>query len=123
MAYYRPIDSLDQMMDGGFRERFSDALAKVWENVFDPNTDAGLTRTITVKVKIKPSDRRDAATFKIDVITSLAPPVALSQTVMLSQNDNGTVTATEMTYQVPGQIDIDGNETVQKVVEFDKQVK
>lgn len=120
MAYYRPIDSLDELMDGGVRERFNDALARIWDNVFDPNTDAGATREITMKVKIKPSERRDACSFHVDVIPKFAPPVSLSQTVMLSQNDNGTVVATEITSQVPGQIDMEGNETFQRVVEFEK---
>lgn len=123
MAYYRPIDSLDELMDGGVRERFNDALARIWDNVFDPNTDPAATREITMKVKIKPSERRDAASFHVDVIPKFAPPVSLSQTVMLSQNDNGTVTATEITSQVPGQLDIEGKETFQKVVEFDKATK
>lgn len=123
MAYYRPIDSLDELMDGGVRERFNDALARVWENVFDPNTDPVIQREITLKVKIKPSARRDTCDFHVDVIPKLAPPVNLGQTVMLSMKDDGTVIATEITSQVPGQMDMDGQETIQKVVEFDKITK
>lgn len=118
MAYYRPIDSLDELMDGGVRERFNDTLARIWDNVFDPNTDPNVMREITMKIKIKPSERRDAAAFRVDVIPKFAPPLSLSQTVMLSQRDNGSIIATEITNQIPGQLDVEGRETIQKVVEF-----
>lgn len=118
MAFDRPIENLDELMDGGVRERFNDALRKVWDNVFDPNTDPKAARCITMKVKIKPSERRDAAAFSVDVIATLAPPVSLSQTVMLQINGDGNIVATERTNQVPGQIDIDGKETIPKFVTF-----
>ena len=106
----RPIDSLDRLMDGGVRERFNDALAKVWDNVYDPNTDPGATRQIVMRVKIKPSERRDIAAFNVDIMPKLAPPVSLSQTVMLQLNGDGSVTATERTEQIPGQINMSGGE-------------
>ena len=118
MAFDRPIDSLDDLFDGGVRERFNNALRKVWDNVFDPNTDPKATREITLKVKIKPSERRDAAAFNVDVVSKLAPPVSLSQTVMLQMNGSGEIIATERSNQIPGQIDMDGNEKIPKVVFF-----
>lgn len=120
MAYDRPIESLDELMDGGVRERFNDALCKVWFNVFDPNTDPKATREINLKVKIKPTEHRDAAAFHVDVVTKLAPPVPLSQTVMLQVDGSGGIIATERTSQIQGQIDMDGNETIPKVVSFGK---
>ena len=106
----RPIDSLDQLMDGGVKERFNNALAKVWDNVYDPNTNPTAVREITMKVKIKPSERRDAASFSVDIMPKLAPPVSLSQTVMLQLNGDGSITATERTDQIPGQMNMDGGE-------------
>lgn len=118
MAYDRPIESLDDLMDGGVRERFNDALRKVWDNVFDPNTSAKAKREIQLKVIIRPSERRDAASFDVDVIPKLAPPVPLSQTVMLQLGGDGEIIATERSNQIPGQLDIDGNESIPKVVTF-----
>ena len=118
MAFDRPIDSLDDLFDGGVRERFNNALRRVWDNVFDPNTDPKAAREITLKVKIKPSERRDAAAFNVDVVSKLAPPVSLSQTVMLQMNGSGEIIATERSNQIPGQIDMDGNEKIPKVVFF-----
>lgn len=49
MATQRPIKSLSDLMDGGVEERFNAALAEVWENVYDPNTDDGISQVITTK--------------------------------------------------------------------------
>lgn len=118
MAYDRPIESLDELMDGGVRERFNDALRKVWANIFDPNTSPKNVREIQLKVKIKPNKRLDAADFNVEVTTKLAPPEPLSQTVMLQLVGDGSIVATERTNQIAGQLDIDGNESIPKVVTF-----
>jgi hypothetical protein len=39
---------------------------------------------------------------------------------MLYQDDDGNVTATELTGQVPGQMDMDGNVNIPKVVQFER---
>lgn len=117
----RPIKSLSDLMDGGVEERFNDALGKVWENVYDPNTEAKRAREVVLKVKIIPNERRDSCDFRVDVVPKLAPPVSLSQTVMLNIGSNGEIVATERTDQIPGQVDIDGNEApIPRTVQFPK---
>lgn len=117
----RPIKSLSDLMDGGVEERFNDALAKVWENVYDPNTEARRAREVIMKVKIIPNERRDSCDFRVDIAPRLAPPATLSQTVMLNLGMNGEIIATERTDQIPGQVDIDGNESpIPKTVQFPK---
>lgn len=111
MICQRPIKSLSDLMDGSVEERFNAELDKVWQNVFDPNTDPKKTRTLTLKVKIIPNERRDSCDFRVNVTSSLVPYTDMSQTVMLSVGADGTIMATERTGQVPGQLDIDGNET------------
>lgn len=115
----RPIDGLDELMDGGVRERFKAELEKVWDNVYDPNTDPEKAREIILRVKITPSAQRDAAKFKVDITSKLAPMESLQQTVLLTLTGNGQIIATERTAQVPGQIDIDGNITIPKTVSFE----
>ena len=111
MICQRPIKSLSDLMDGSVEERFNAELDKVWQNVFDPNTDPKKTRTLPLKVKIIPNERRDSCDFRVNVTSSLVPYTDMSQTVMLSVGADGTIMATERTGQVPGQLDIDGNET------------
>ena len=98
-------------MDGGVEELFNNVLNQVWENVFDPNTDAKKPREVNLKIKIVPNERRDSCDFRVSVVPKLAPKVDLSQTVMLNIGADGSIVATERTNQLPGQIDIDGNET------------
>lgn len=106
----RPIKSLSDLMDGGLEERFNQELTKVWYNVYDPNTNPTAAREVVMEVKIVPNERRDSVQFHVNVSSKLAPHVALTQTVMLSLGADGTITATERTEQVPGQLDMEGNE-------------
>lgn len=106
----RPIKSLSDLMDGGLEERFNQELTKVWQNVYDPNTNPTAARKVVMEVKIVPNERRDSVQFHVNVSSKLASHVALTQTVMLSLGADGTITATERTEQVPGQLDMEGNE-------------
>ena len=110
----RPIKSLSDLMDGGLEERFNQELTKVWQNVYDPNTNPTAARKVVMEVKIVPNERRDSVQFHVNVSSKLAPHVALTQTVMLSLGADGTITATERTEQVPGQLDMEGNEVNEK---------
>ena len=118
MAQARQIKKLDELMDGALTERFNYEMERVLLNVFDPNTNPRAKRQIQIVIDIAPNERRDAAEFKVDVKSKLAPPVAVAQTVMLNMDDDGIVTATEFSSQVPGQIDMDGQVKSPKVVEF-----
>ena len=114
----RQIKNLDELMDGALTERFNYEMERVLQNVFDMNTDPRKKRQIQIVIDIAPNEHRDAAEFRVDVKSRLAPPMAVAQTVMIHQDDDGNVTATEISSQVPGQIDMDGNMTIQRVVEF-----
>lgn len=115
----RQIKKLDELMDGALTERFENEMERVLKNVFDPNTNPKAKRQIQIIIEIAPNERRDAAEFKIDVKSRTAPPVAISQTVFIRQGDNGSVTATEVTSQIPGQINMDGQEQPEgRVIEF-----
>lgn len=119
MSNQRQIRNLDELMDGGVTERFNDELKRVLENVFDPNTDAKKKRGITMSISITPNERRDAAEFKVEVKSTLAPPVPNAQTVFLNRDEKtGTITATEITNQTPGQMNMDGMPVIPKIVDF-----
>lgn len=119
MGQTRQIKKLDELMDGALTERFNYEMERVLQNVFDLNTNPRAKRQIQIVIDIAPNERRDAAEFKVDVKSKLAPPMAVAQTVMIYQDDDGNVTATEISNQVPGQIDMDGQVTIPKVVHFD----
>lgn len=119
MGQTRQIKKLDELMDGALTERFNYEMERVLQNVFDMNANPRAKRQIQIVIDITPNERRDAAEFKVDVKSKLAPPMAVAQTVMIYQDDDGNVTATEISSQVPGQIDMDGHVNIPKVVSFD----
>jgi len=119
MAQQRQIKKLDELMDGALTERFNYEMDRVLQNVFDLNADPKKKRQIQIIIEITPNERRDAAEFKVDVKSRLAQPMPVAQTVMLYQDDDGNVTATEITNQIPGQMNMDGGVTIPKVVQFD----
>lgn len=117
----RPISSMSELMDGGVEQRFNEAMREIWQNVQNPNTNPKAKREMTIRITVKPNERRDSAEFTVDVKTKLAAPNALSQLVLLQFNADGSVTATERTEQIPGQLSFDGTEQpLPKVVRFDK---
>ena len=121
MAQERQIKKLDELLDGGVTERFNMEMERVMNNVFDPNTDPKANRQIQIIINIKPNERRDAGEFRVDVKSRIAPMVPITQTVFLRQDDYGNVVATEITQEVPGQIDMNGNEqAMPRVVTFGK---
>ena len=115
----RQIKMLDELMDGALTERFNYEMRRVLQNVFDPNTKSKAKRQIQIVIDITPNENRNAAEFKVDVKSKIAPIEAVAQTVMLYQDDCGNVTATEITNQAPGQIDMDNNVHIPNVVQFD----
>ncbi len=116
----REIKSLDQLMDGQIVRRFNAELQKVWENIFDLRTDAYKPRQIALIFKFAPNAQRDAASMKADVQVKLVPPSPLEQTVLMHVSDDGDIEVSERTYQMPGQVDIEGNVTVPNVVTFNR---
>jgi hypothetical protein len=118
LSNQRQIKKLDELMDGALTERFNYEMDRVLQNVFDPNTNAKQKRQIQIVIDISANERRDAAEFKVDVKSKLAPPVPVTQTVFLAMDDSGNVTATEITNQVPGQVSIEGEVVLPKVLEF-----
>ena len=123
MGQRRQIRTLDELMDGALTERFNYEMARVLQNVFDVNTKAKSKRQIQIVVDITPNERRDAADFRVDVRSKLAPVEPVAQTVMIYQDDEGNVTATELTGQVPGQMDMEGKTIIPRVVEFEHATK
>ena len=107
----KEIKGLDDMMGGAVLERFSAALKTVHKNIIDPNTDATKARKVTLDLTIKPSKDRTSAEFNLICKPTLAPPVAVTQSMVLNRNDAGEVVALQtggsVGDQLPGQMDVE----------------
>ena len=64
--------TLDTIGSGALVELFDAELARVLENIQDPNTDAKRKRIITVKVTFAPSENRDLADVNLTCGSKLA---------------------------------------------------
>ena len=120
----RQIKKLDELMDGALTERFNQAMDEVMRNVADPNTDPKAKRQIKIVIDVVPNERRDTASFKTHVESKIAPKMAISNVVFIHVNDDGSISATEVTNQVPGQIGMDGSEQeLPNVLQFNSPSK
>ena len=106
----RQMKKLDELMDGAVTERFNVEMDRVMRNIYDPNTDPEAKRQITITITIEPNESRDVGRYKVEVKSKTAPMAPITQVCFLRQSDDGMVVATEVTKQVPGQMDMDGNE-------------
>lgn len=64
--------TLDTIGSGALVELFDAELARVLENITDPNTEAKTRRTITVKVSFAPNENRDLADVNLTCSSKLA---------------------------------------------------
>lgn len=67
-------------------ERFDEELARVVENVIDPNTEAKAKRKITLEVTIVPAHDRKQAAISISCQAKLAPVVSYATRAYLGKN-------------------------------------
>lgn len=62
---------------GAAVEKWGEELARLAENVMDPNTEATTTRSLKLEVKIKPTSERRDAEVTLQVSSKLAPPIGV----------------------------------------------
>ena len=65
--------SLPTIANGAATERFEDEMETVLDNILDPNTEAEVKRSITIKITLKPNADRDQAAVLIESSSKLAP--------------------------------------------------
>lgn len=103
--------SILEMARGAFLEQVDYNMAKVIDNIMDPNTKATSKRRITVTMELKPDDSRR------QIGVSFATKLALVETNPLTTSlyvigDTGTgeMCVVEMVPQIPGQMEMGGSE-------------
>lgn len=82
---------------GGLMERLNEEIQKAVANCLDVNTEAKKTRTVTLKIKIKPDETRSVATVSLETSSTLCPPEAINTSIYMTQNlKTGEITASEV---------------------------
>lgn len=98
------MKSILEMARGGVLERVDYEMPKVLENIFDANTKPTAKRKLTITIELTPDDDRQTIAVNYTVKPTLAPtnPVC---TMLYAASDD---TVIEMTPQIPGQTDMNG---------------
>lgn len=105
------VKSILEMNGGAFMERADYEVAKILNNIFDPNTKPTQKRTMTLKIDFIPDDDRTGIQVEVTAASKLANTTP-SRTSLYVAGENGTgeVTVVEMLPQLPGQTSLDGME-------------
>lgn len=86
---------------GGLVESLNTEIHKAVANCLDINTEAKKTRTVTLKVKIKPDESRCFASVSVETSSTLCPPEPITTSIFMETNiKTGEITAAEM---LPGE--------------------
>lgn len=103
--------SILQMARGAFMERVDTEMAKVIDNILDPNTKPTQKRKLTLTIEFSPDDDRQNIGVGFTVKSALAPMVPARTTLWVAgESDTGECQVVEMVPQVPGQMSLDGEE-------------
>ena len=101
--------SVLEMAMGAIAEITDYEVERVVANIMDPNTAATAKRKITITLTFAPDDYRQQIGMDAQAKTTLAPIHAQYFLGLLYRD--GSLLLAEMTPQVPGQVDMDGDET------------
>lgn len=102
--------SIVDMAMGSIKERIDYEMAKVLDNIVDPNTAATKKRQIIVTLDITPDSERTQLQVKATAKSKLEPTNPVSVSLYVTDDEDGNPAAIEMLPQVPGQTVMDGGE-------------
>lgn len=118
------IIDLNEFADGAAAEKFNNEMQKILDNIADLNTDPEKIRTVTLTVKIKPSENRQTANVSVSAKSALAPAKEVSSTILMDRDTTGKMVGKELKSGIKGQtfINDDGElltDTGEKVSEIE----
>lgn len=86
--------TLENLGHGAAAELFQAELGNVIRNIMDPNTKPDAVRTITMRMKIRPSEKRTMCSVALSCESKIAP-TRPHETTMYVGLDRGAAVATE----------------------------
>jgi hypothetical protein len=78
--------TLDTINSGAVIDLFTEEFDKLLANIADENTDSDKTRSITIKLSVKPKKDRSKADTKVEVTSRLAPLKPHESMIVLSSD-------------------------------------
>lgn len=102
--------SILEMAMGGIEEVVNREVDRVICNVMDPSTKATAKRKIVLTLTFEPDETRGRLDLDVQAKSTLAPNVPIKTALCITKGRGGELLMAEMIPQVPGQIDMDGDE-------------
>lgn len=99
-------NSILEIARGEILECVDGQMQAVWENILDTETEATLTRKLTVTILLTPDRNRETVSVRSVTKTTLAPRETAQSRLCITANGKQAV---EMQSGVPGQMVLDGN--------------
>lgn len=88
--------NINDLSGGALAEKVNIELRKLAANVLDPNTEAKATRSVTVKITIKPNEKRQVGESDISVTSSLAPAKGIPTSFIFDFDKDGSAVIKEL---------------------------
>ena len=87
------------------------SMAKLLDDIMDPNTQAKSPRTLTITFKLTPNEQRTKVGVEYTPKLSFGKMLPLSITLhAMADRETGEMCLVEATPQIPGQMGLDGSE-------------
>jgi len=108
--------SVLEMAHGAIAERADYEMARIIDNILDPNTAAAKKRTLTVTLEISPDAERKNLRMVCTAKSKLEPTNPVQTALYITSGEEGETAVIELTPQIPGQINFDGEEQAAPVM-------
>lgn len=103
--------SILEMGHGSFMELADYGMAKLLDDIMDPNTQATSPRTLTITLKLTPNEHRSKVTVECTHKFGFGKMLPLETTLhAIADRETGEMCMVEATPQIPGQMGFDGAE-------------
>ncbi len=102
--------SILDMARVAFKERVDYEMAKVVDNILDPNTRADKKRSLTITLNFTPDSERRQIDVEVIAKSKLESTNPVHTALYVTADSNGEVAAVEMVPQIPGQQNLSGGE-------------
>jgi len=103
-------NSILQMARGAFLERADYEMEKVINNILDPNTKATAKRKITMALELVPDEERSKIHVSVTAKSVLVATNPVTTSLCITNNADGELVVAEIEPQIPGQMQLNGQE-------------
>ena len=97
--------SILQMARGAIQERTDYEMARILENIVDPNTKSTGPRKLVLTMIFRPDDERQIVDVTVSAKSTLQPTSPVKTSLYITED-----TAVELVPNIPGQLNLNGEE-------------